>query len=141
MAHSPAAAEAYLQFNIALAQARLSRETRALITAAVAEANGCSYGHLIARGEAEGLALTAEDLDAARRAEAKDFRTEQALRFAQRIVRERGKVPPAEVAALRNAGFDNAEIVEIVASVALNMFRNYFSLVAGTVVESAASPA
>jgi hypothetical protein len=51
------------------------------------------------------------------------------------ITRERGRVSTSDVAALRQAGFGDEEIVEIVAAVALNVFRNYFNLVAGTVID------
>jgi alkylhydroperoxidase family enzyme len=41
----------------------------------------------------------------------------------------------AELPRLREAGFDDAEITEIVADVALNIFTNYFNLVAGTEID------
>jgi len=135
MANSPPVVEGYMQFTVALTNATLSQELRALIAFTIAEENGCKYSHTIAQGQAEGLNLTAEDRDAACRAEADDPRIERALIFARRIVRERGKVSPAEVSELRFAGFNDAEIVEIIATVALNVFRNYFNLVVGTEVD------
>jgi alkylhydroperoxidase family enzyme len=61
--------------------------------------------------------------------------TAAALSFAATITRERGRVSTSDVAALRQAGFSDEEIVEIVAAVALNVFRNYFNLVVGTVID------
>ncbi len=37
--------------------------------------------------------------------------------------------------AIREAGFSDGEVAEIVANVALNVFTNYFNLVAGTEVD------
>jgi alkylhydroperoxidase family enzyme len=53
LANSPAATEAYLEFNVALAQAALPRQTRSLIAATVAELNGCAYSAMIAHGQAK----------------------------------------------------------------------------------------
>jgi alkylhydroperoxidase family enzyme len=37
----------------------------------------------------------------------------------------RGSVAPAEIARVRDAGYSDAEIIEILAHVALNTFTNY----------------
>jgi alkylhydroperoxidase family enzyme len=74
-------------------------------------------------------------MTAARRAEASDPKTSAALRFAAKTVGERGHVSAQEVEKLRDAGFGDEEIVEIIGLVALNLFRNYFNLIAGTEVD------
>jgi hypothetical protein len=43
-------------------------------------------------------------------------------------VEQRGQVGDADVQALRAAGFDDGEIVEILAHVALNLFTNYVNV-------------
>jgi alkylhydroperoxidase family enzyme len=43
-------------------------------------------------------------------------------------VEQRGQVGDADVAALRTAGFDDGQIVEILAHVALNLFTNYVNV-------------
>jgi type VI secretion system protein ImpE len=58
-----------------------------------------------------------------------------ALRFAQRVAAERGRVQDADIAALRAAGFSDAETVEIVLHVALNVLTNYVNNVAHTDVD------
>jgi alkylhydroperoxidase family enzyme len=74
--------------------------------------------------------LGAEDLAAARRAQAKDPKTAAALAFAAKVVDARGHLSAADVDALRGIGFSDGEVAEIVASVVLNIFRGYFNLVA-----------
>jgi uncharacterized peroxidase-related enzyme len=132
MANSPAILSAYLRFNEAFEETRLKPQVRGLITVAVSEINGCDYtlSTAFALGRHEGL--NEDELTAARRAEAKDVKTAAALRFAAKTVQERGHVPAWEVEGLRNAGFTDEEIVEIIAAVALNVFRNYFNLIAAT---------
>jgi alkylhydroperoxidase family enzyme len=48
---------------------------------------------------------------------------------------ERGRVQDADIAALRQAGFSDAEAVEIVLHVALNVLTNYLNNVAHTDVD------
>jgi alkylhydroperoxidase family enzyme len=50
-------------------------------------------------------------------------------------VRERGWVDGEDVSSLRQAGFEDGQIVEIIAVVMLNMFTNYFNHVAETEID------
>jgi alkylhydroperoxidase family enzyme len=92
---------------------------------------------LIARGQARNTGVPQEALQAAERAESPDPKVAAALRFARTLVERRGKVPSSAVAGLHAAGYGDAEIVEIVATVVLGLFRNYFNLVAGTEIDGA----
>ena len=57
------------------------------------------------------------------------------LRFARTVVEKRGVVGDADIAAVRDAEYGDAEIAEVVAHVALNIFTNYVNHVARTVVD------
>ena len=61
-----------------------------------------------------------------------DSQAAAALEFARAVVGARGYVTDADVKRVREAGYSDAEATEIVATVALNVFTNYFNLVAGT---------
>jgi YHS domain-containing protein len=50
-----------------------------------------------------------------------------ALAFAAKLVRDRGHVAATDVAALKSAGYDDAQVVEIIAHVALNTLTNYIN--------------
>jgi hypothetical protein len=52
------------------------------------------------------------------------------LRFAASIVAQRGELQASEVGALRGTGFSDGEIAEIIASVALNLYRSCLNLIA-----------
>src|SRR5579864_8774176 len=136
MAHSPAILETYLHFTTALEQTTLSPRARALITVAIAEANGCDY--MLSLGMALGArqGVSESDLQAARLGHGHDGKTADTLQFATSIIRSAGRVPPAEIERLRRRGFSDAEIVDVVAAVALNIFRNYFNLALGTEIDS-----
>jgi len=70
-----------------------------------------------------------------RAAKATDERTAAILNLARNIVVQRGELSDTEFRAARTAGLTDAEIVETVANVALNIFSNYVNHVARTVVD------
>jgi alkylhydroperoxidase family enzyme len=55
--------------------------------------------------------------------------------LAAKVVRERGHVGDADVQAVRNAGFSDSQIVEIIAVVAENIFTNLLNVVAETDID------
>jgi len=136
VANSPAALEGYLGLSGALGKGSLDGRTRARIAMAVAEANGCDYclsAHTYLGQHA--AKLDPAELTANRQAESTDARAAAALRFAVQVVRSRGHVGDAELAAVRAAGYDDAQIIEIVLHVALNTLTNYVNTVAGTEID------
>ena len=64
-----------------------------------------------------------------------DAKADAALRFARRVAETHGQVSDAELATLRAAGFDDAEVIEIVVNVALNVLTNYVNNVAQTDID------
>ena len=57
------------------------------------------------------------------------------MRFAVKVARERGRVTEDDIAAIRSAGYSDAQIVEIVAVVAENFFTNLINNVARTEID------
>jgi len=125
MAQSPNALEGYVQFSRALAGGRL-------IALAVAQANLCEYSLAYHTALARKLGLTDDHILASREGHAADTKVDAALQFAKDLVAENGDCTPAE---LQRAGFTDREIVEIVALVSLNIFENYFNMVAKTDID------
>jgi uncharacterized peroxidase-related enzyme len=134
--HSPAALEGYLALNGALAKGKLNGQLRESIALTVAEYSGCDYclsaHEYLARNVAK---LGNDEIDSARSGHASDTRTDAALHFAQRVAETRGQVGDADLATLRAAGFDDASIIEIVVTVALNVLTNYVNNVAQTDID------
>jgi uncharacterized peroxidase-related enzyme len=130
MANAPAALDGYLSFRAALVRGKLTNQLREQIALLVAQENNCEYcvsAHTF-RGQKIGLAP--EELLANREAHAADDKTTAALRFARNVSRAKGDIPDADLAAVRSAGWSDAEISEMVAHVALNVFSNYFNHIA-----------
>lgn len=135
LAHSPAALESYLQFSGALAGGVLDAKVRERIALTVAEANQCEYclsAHTAIGGK---LGLPAIEINNARAATSENAKITAALAFAKKVNNERGIVSDADLTHVRAAEISDAEIVEIVANVALNIFTNYINHVAKTEID------
>lgn len=133
--NSPAALGAYLNFSGGLATGVLDEKVRHQIALAVAEINDCGYcrsAHTYLGGKA---GLNEQELNDARKVVATDERTAAILNLARNIVVQRGDISESEFQAARAAKLTDAEIVETVANVALNILTNYLNLVAQTVVD------
>jgi uncharacterized peroxidase-related enzyme len=141
LAANPTVLGAYLGFSGGLASGRLGAKLHEQIALAVAQANGCDYclaAHSLL-GEAAGL--DSGDIVAARAGKASDARTTAALALAQKLVAQRGRIGRDDIEAARAASLDDADIVEIIAAVALNLFTNYLNIAAATDIDFPPAPA
>jgi uncharacterized peroxidase-related enzyme len=136
VANSPAALEGYLGMSGALAKGALPAATRERIALAVAEFNGCDYCLSAHSYLGRNLAkLDAAEIEANRAGGSHDPKAAAAVAFAVQVLRQRGHVSDDELGLVRAAGYDDAQIVEIVQHVALNTWTNYVNSVARTVVD------
>jgi uncharacterized peroxidase-related enzyme len=127
MANSPVVLQAFAQFNGALSAAELSGQIREQIALLTAEANACTYCLSAHTALGRMVGLNQGQIDGARHGESADPRTRAALAFARAVIDRRGGVGEGDVKAVRAAGFTDAEVAEIVAAVALNVFTNFFN--------------
>ena len=136
IANSPHTLDGYLALNGALANGSLDAQTRERIALAVAEVNGCNYCLAAHQYLGANLArLSAVEIEANRHGTSGDEKAAAAVSFAVKITKHRGKVTDDDFAAVRAAGYDDAEIVEIVGHVALNTLTNYINEVLGTEID------
>ena len=133
--NSPAALEGYLGLNGALGRT-LDAKTRERIALAIAEANGCDY--CLSAHTYLGLNLAKiDDAEIAlnRLGHSGDAKADAAIVFARKVLETRGRVSDADIASVRLAGFSEAQVIEIVASVALNVLTNYINNVTETEID------
>ena len=140
MSQSTAVANAYLGFSGALAGGTLTAKLREQISLTVGQANNCDYCGAAHCTIGKMAGLNATEVQQARHATAADEKANVALVFANKLVKERGRVSDADLERVRHAGYSDGEINEIVANVALNIFTNYFNHVAGTEIDFPAAP-
>ena len=135
IAQSPAALQGFAANNEALKKT-LDLRTRERIALAVAQLNGCDY--CLSAHNYLGLNLakiSPEEVALNRKGESGDAKANAAVRFAAKVVRERGHITQADVKAVRDAGFSDRQIVEILAVTAENIFTNLLNVVAQTDID------
>jgi uncharacterized peroxidase-related enzyme len=132
---SPAVLTGFAGFQGALSKT-FGVKTRERIALAVAQVNGCDYclsahtylGLNLAKISPEEIALN-------RKGASGDAKANAAIQFAAKVAKERGHVSDTDIESVRDSGFTDAQIVEIIALVAENSFTNYLNEVAKTEID------
>ncbi|MBB97843.1 MAG: alkylhydroperoxidase [Rhodobacteraceae bacterium] len=136
IAKSPAALEGHLGLAGALGKGSLPAATRERIALAIGELNGCGYCLSAHSYVAAHLSkLSAEEIAANRRGRSTDAKADAAVVFAVQVAETRGRVADSDLTAVRAAGYDDAQIIEIVQHVALNVWTNYLNELARTEID------
>src|ERR1700754_3181298 len=126
-AQSPIAFNAWATLLGSLSKA-LDVKTRDSIGLAVSEVNGCNYCLTVHSFTAEHMAkLPADEIILARKGQATDPKRDAAIRFARKVIQTRGQVSDADLKAVRDAGYTDANVIEIVALVAMYSLTNFFN--------------
>jgi uncharacterized peroxidase-related enzyme len=133
--NSPAALSGLSNLQASLSKT-LDAKTRERIALAVAQVNGCDY--CLSAHTYLGLnlvKLTQEEIIKNRQGGSYDQKADVAVAFATSVTKTRGHVGNDEIKAVLDAGFSEAQIVEIVALVAENCFTNFINEVAKTEID------
>ena len=124
LANSPAALTAFLGLHSVAGAGLLDPKTRERIALSVAEQNGCQYCVSAHTAIGRKVGLDHQEILANREGRSADSKAEAALSFARALVEHKGDVSKAEFDAVRAAGHSDAEIIEIITHVAMNIFTN-----------------
>jgi uncharacterized peroxidase-related enzyme len=136
VANNPVALESYLGLLGSVSKGVVPAPTRERIALAVAEVNGCSYCLSAHTYLGKNLAkLDDAEITANRNGASNDAKADAAVRFAVKVARERGHVGEADLNAVKAAGYDDAQVIEIVLHVALNTWTNYINEIAKTDID------
>lgn len=123
-ANSPAALRAFLGLHGIAGDGRLDPQTRERIALALAQSNACEYCLSAHTAIGRKAGLTGAEMDANRAGSSQDAKAAAAVAFARALVDNLGDVTTAELLAVRNAGYSDAEIVEIITHVGMNILTN-----------------
>ncbi len=126
--NSPAALKILWQSFAELIPGSLDPKLIDQIAVAVANKNRCVY--CVSAHTAAGLnvGLTASQLAASQLGQSDDLKTKVALTFTLKIVELRGAVSPRDIQDIRDAGFTDGDIMEIMIHIAMNQFTNYVAV-------------
>ena len=135
MAHSPAILQFYFSGSDALGQTSLSAALREQIALVVAGQNACDYCASAHTQIAKGQGVSEDETQMNLKGDASDPKVKAALDFSAKLVRDKAHISETDLKALTDAGWSEAQALEIVTVVAFNIFTNYFNHVADTDVD------
>lgn len=124
LANSPQALAGFLGLYGALGNASLDKSDQERIALVIAEGNGCQYCLSAHTAIGRGAGLGNEEMALNRRGSSADGKSAAVVAFAKALNDNMGEVTSEEFGVARNAGLTDAEIVEVIAVVALNIFTN-----------------
>ena len=125
-----------LAHNAMLHKGSLSAQQLEAINLSVSEATGCDYCLAAHTLMAKKAGFSSEQIHALRRGEyAEETQLDALVKFAQTLVTTTGTLPEADVAALRNAGFSDQQVIEIISAISAILFTNMVNRVNDTVVD------
>ncbi len=135
VAHSPTVLNAFLTFNEALGNGRLTAKQRELIALTVGQANQCQYclsAHTMIAGS---VGIEQEQVLAVRQGKAYNALDQTIITLAKQLVEQRGELRNEQLDSARQHGVDDELVVEVLAQVVANTFTNYANHVAETEID------
>lgn len=124
IANSPAALRGFLGLHGIVGEGSLEAQTKERIALTLAEQNACEYCVSAHTALGRKAGLSGAEIEANRAGTSEDTKAAAAVKFARALVEHTGEVTTAEIQEVRNAGYSESDVVEIIAHVGLNIFSN-----------------
>ena len=131
MANSPALLRGYIDLNRAIKRSHIDRRITERISLAVHEWLSCEYCIAAHTEAAEKLGLSERDIRLARQGTATEPAAAAIIAFALQVLTSPADITDADVDGLRDHGYSDEQIAEVVGLVALQLLTGAFNLVAG----------
>ncbi len=141
LGNSPVALEGVLHTDALLKKGQLSGAEIEAVKLAVSEAYGCNYclaAHTLLGKKA---GLTDEETVRIRRGTSQQPRIGALVKFVNAALAPQARISDADLAAVKAAGYNDAQIAETVQVVAQTVFTNLFNRVHQTALDFPAAPA
>ncbi len=123
-ANSPDALKAFLGLHGIANAGSLDPQTRERIALALAQQNSCEYCLSAHSAIGRKAGLDNAEIAANRAGTSQDAKAAVAVKFARSLVEHTGEVTTAELLEMRNAGYSEADIVEVITHVGMNILTN-----------------
>jgi uncharacterized peroxidase-related enzyme len=123
-ANSPAALRAFLGLYGIANEGSLNTQTRERIALALAQQNACEYCLSAHTAIGKNAGLNGAEIEANRSGTSQDAKAAVAVKLARSLVEHKGDITTAEIIEARDAGYSDAEIVEIITHVGMNLLTN-----------------
>ncbi|BDZ75305.1 alkyl hydroperoxide reductase AhpD [Methylophaga marina] len=126
-ANSPDALKAFLGFHHIAGNGSLDAVTRERIALTLAQKNECGYCLSAHTAIGRKAGLNTDEINANRQGDSQDAKAAVAVKFARTLAEHTGEVTNAEVQEMRDAGFTDADIVEVITHTGMNLLTNILS--------------
>lgn len=126
-ANSPDALKAFLGFHHIAGNGSLDPATRERIALTLAQKNECGYCLSAHTAIGRKTGLNTDEINANRQGDSQDAKAAVAVKFARTLAEHTGEVTNAEVQEMRDAGFTDADIVEVITHTGMNVLTNILS--------------
>lgn len=123
-AHSPDALKAFLGLHHIANHGSLDASTRERIALALAQQNECEYCLSAHTAIGRKAGLNSAEIEANRAGNSQDAKAAVAVKFARALVEHTGEITNTELQAMHDAGFSEADIVEVITHVGMNILTN-----------------
>ena len=134
--NSPIALEAVLALEGAVKKGSLSAQDVEVVKLVVSQTTGCDYCLAAHTMMGKKLGLSREAILALRRAQSSgDARNDALAKFTLSLVTTTGTVPVEVVNAIKQAGFTDAQIVDVTMTIASIAFTNLFNRINDTTLD------
>ena len=133
--NSPATLKSYLSLGELTASGNFNNKFREQLALAIGEENSCNYclsAHT-AIGKMNGL--SDEQTELSRQGISGDTKVQAGLQFAKEVTKNRGQVSTEAINAVKAAGYNDGDILEIVLNVVSNTLTNYVNHIAETEID------
>lgn len=136
IANNPGVLDAFLKFSGGVKGAgALSAAEHEVIALRVGQTNDCEYCLAAHTKVAAGAGIDGEEAKKIRAGNSDDEKTQALIDFTDAVLEKKGFVSDAELEKFKNAGYDEAAVVEVIGAVAVNTFTNLFNHVNETDID------
>ncbi|GLQ49418.1 carboxymuconolactone decarboxylase family protein [Dyella flava] len=134
--NAPAVLGHVLQTGAVLKQGELSAREQEAINLSVSEASACDYCLAAHSLTGKMAGLSAEQIQEARKGSfSADAKIDALVKFAVRLVKTSGTLPADAVESVKQAGYNDRQIVEAILAVSAILFTNMLNRVNDTVLD------
>lgn len=135
-AHGPAALKAVLAADTVLAAGSLTKRDQEVIKLVISEAAGCDYCVAAHNHLAKLAGVKLEELKRIRERRATgDEKQDALIRFVRKLAQSSGTISEGDFAAIKAAGYSDAQLVEISLAFATTVFTNVFNRINDTEID------
>jgi AhpD family alkylhydroperoxidase len=136
LANSPVALKAFLGLQGVAGAGSLSPQTRARIALALAQSNASEYCLAANAASGQRAGLTGNEMASNRDGTSEDARAAVAVKLARSLSEHLGGITGAELVEARAAGYTDADLVEIIIHVGLNLLTCILDRASGIAPDS-----